>query len=74
MSHWLKARALPGVEASRNLAGCGYTFTRMYTGDWEGFCGVSEGRDSMPGLGQSKLSSVFLCRAFTWPDTPTRPV
>lgn len=28
----------------------------------------------MAGLGQSRLSSIFLPQAFTWPDTPTRPV
>lgn len=74
MSRRFKARALPGMEVSRNLAGSGYTLDSMYPGDWEDSYTVSGGRDSMLGLGQSRLPSIFLPQAFTWPDTPTQPV
>lgn len=74
MSLQFKASTLPGLEASRNLNGSGHTLEPVCTENWEDSHAVSGGRDSVLGLAQSRLSLIFLLQAFTWPDTPTRPV
>lgn len=69
-----KTSTLPGGEASKNLNGSGHTLEPVCTENWEDSRAVSGGRDTAPGLEQSRLSLIFLLQAFTWPDTPTRPV